>query len=63
MQHIESKFSNVKYFGVSSFNFFDSIHAEGESADEPPKNVKFECSSKRLELPFIWLLYQLGIIG
>ena len=63
MQHIESKFSNIKYFGVSSFNFFDSIHAEGESADEPPKNVKFECSSKRLELPFIWLLYQLGIIG
>jgi len=63
MPQIESKFSNVKYFGVSSFNFFDSIHAEGESADEPPKNVKFECSSKRLELPFIWLLYQLGIIG
>lgn len=54
-------FENVKYFGISSFNFFDSIHKAGDDPNNPGK-VRFSCSSKRMELPFVWLLFQLGII-
>ncbi|MDR2091174.1 MAG: hypothetical protein LBP62_05935 [Clostridiales bacterium] len=53
-------FANVKYFGVSSFNFNDSIHEETER--NTAGRVKFECSAKRIELPFVWMLRQFGII-
>ena len=58
---IESDFDNIKYFGVSSFNFLDSIHNENEDVNAEG-NVKFLCSSKRLEMPFLWMLKQFGVI-
>lgn len=58
---LEGTFDHVKYFGVSSFNFVDSIHNEMEDINTPGK-VKFDCSSKRLELPFIWMLKQFDVI-
>lgn len=54
-------YRNVKFFGVSAFDFFDSIHESGENVNDPGK-VRFECSSKRIELPFIWMLKQFGVI-
>ena len=60
-QDISNEFKNVKYFGISSFNFKESIHSDHENLEDPGK-VKFECSSNRLELPFIWMLNQFGII-
>lgn len=54
-------FDNVKYFAVSSFNFIDSIHEELEDINTPGR-VKFECSSKRIELPFLWMLKQFGLM-
>ncbi len=58
---IDGSFENVKYFCVSSFNFIDSIHNELEDINTPGK-VKFDCSSKRMELPFVWMLKQFGVI-
>lgn len=55
-------FNNVKYFGVSSFNFLDSIHDKDDDANTPGK-LKFICSSKRMELPFVWMLKQFGLIN
>lgn len=60
--NLSDKFDHIKYFGISSFNFFDSIHDSGASADAASTGIKFECSSKRMELPFLWMLYQFGII-
>lgn len=60
-QDLSSEFKNVKYFAVSSFNFKESIHRDGEKLDDPGQ-LKFECSASRLELPFIWMLNQFGII-
>lgn len=57
----EGLYENVKYFGVSSFNFMDSIHNKLEDVNTPGR-VKFECSSKRMELPFLWMLKQFGVI-
>jgi len=54
-------FTNVKYFGISSFNFRDSIHDELADIDSPGE-LKFNCSAKRMELPFIWMLKQFGLI-
>ncbi len=55
------RFTNIKYFGISSFNFLDSIHNEDEDLNAPGR-VKFICSSKRTELPFVWMLSRFGII-
>ncbi len=55
------KFNNIKYFCVSSFNFRDSIHNENEDINQPG-TIKFVCSSKRLEMPFLWMLKQFGVI-
>ena len=55
------RYKNVKYFGVSSFNFGDSIHKPGENLNSVGK-VYFECSSKHLELPFVWMMRQFGLI-
>lgn len=60
-QDLTAEFKNVKFFGVSSFNFKDSIHHAGESDDNPGK-VMFDCSASRMELPFIWMLNQFGVI-
>ncbi len=61
MPNLDGTFENVKYFGVSSFNFMDSIH-DGLEDTNNPGNVKFECSSKRMELPFLWMLKQFGLV-
>ncbi len=61
MPDFDGAFENVKYFGVSSFNFIDSIHNELEDINTPGR-VKFECSSKRMELPFLWMLKQFGLV-
>jgi hypothetical protein len=58
---LDGSFNNIKYFGVSAFNFFDSIHREGESTNDPGK-LNFECSGKHIELPFVWMLKQFGVI-
>ncbi len=57
-----TQYRNVKFFGVSSFNFCDSIHKREESLNAPG-NVYFECSSKHLELPFVWMMKQFGLIS
>ena len=54
-------FDSVKYFGVSSFNFFESIHAPSEDI-ETPGRVRFGCSAKRIELPFLWMIHKFGLI-
>ena len=59
--NIGGQFNNVKYFGISSFNFKDSIHDDMADINTPGE-VRFECSSKRIELPFIWMLKQFGLI-
>ena len=58
---LSSKFSNVKYFGVSSFNFKDSIHKDDDRLEDQG-HVRFGCSASRMELPFIWMLNQFGVI-
>ena len=58
----EAKYKNIKYFGVSSFNFVDAIHNQLEDINAPGK-IKFECSSKRMELPFLWMLKQFAVIN
>lgn len=55
------KFTNVKFFGVSSFNFNNSMENESDMNAEN-KKMLFECSPSRMELPFIWMLNQFGII-
>ena len=55
-------YSNVKYFGVSSFNFLDSIHREHEDPNAPGR-VRFLSSAMRMELPFVWMLKQFGVIN
>lgn len=56
-------FDNVKYFAVSSFAFEDSIyHVDARNTLEEENFLNFECSPKRLELPLIWMMKQLGII-
>lgn len=61
MPDFDGTYENVKCFGVSSFDFIDSIHNENEDINTSGK-VKFECSSKRMELPFIWMLKQFNLI-
>lgn len=56
------KYKNVKFFGISAFNFFDSIHRAGESEDDVGMQ-RFSCSGQRIELPFIWMLKQFGVIN
>ncbi len=52
-------FSEVKYFGVSTVGFDEALkHIEGSSRDV----LQFLTAPKRLELPFIWMLSQYGII-
>lgn len=55
--------ANVKYFGVSSFSATDAVHHEDKTEDSPEINyLTHRCSSKRMELPVIWMLKQFGCI-
>ncbi len=60
-QDLTADFRNVKFFGVSSFNFKDSIHKDDERLEDQG-HVRFGCSASRMELPFIWMLNQFGVI-
>lgn len=55
------KYTNVKYFGVSSFAEGRSIHKDGQGLNTVGK-LSFSCSPKRLELPFIWMIRQFDVI-
>ena len=62
IQHAgDNSFENVKYFGVSTFNFRDSIHANDDTDDDKAEAIRFECSSRGLELPFYWMIKQFGV--
>ena len=55
--------ANVKYFGVSSFASPDSIFHKSQTAHSDEVNYLLHMSSpKRMELPIIWTLRQLGCI-
>lgn len=58
---LSGKYKNVKYFGVSSFNFEESVQIP-DGAGDTPERLNFECSPSRIELPFIWMLSKFGII-
>lgn len=57
---LENTHRNVMYFAVSSFNFSESIHTPTESPNDPGR-LQFEDGTKRMELPFLWMLRQFGI--
>lgn len=54
-------FQNVKFFGVSSLGFADAVKPRDE-ADTSVKRMRFMTSPKRIELPFVWMMKQFGII-
>ena len=54
---LENQYQNVMYFALSSFNFPESINQENQSFNEPGR-LCFETSTKRIELPFLWMLKQ-----
>ena len=53
-------FAKVKFFGVSSLGFSDAIKngTQGTST----RRMRFMTSPKRIELPFVWMMKQFGII-
>ena len=59
---LETKFNNIKYFALSSFNYSDSIIHKKDENENDPGELKFESSGFRLELPLVWMLRQFGII-
>jgi GTPase SAR1 family protein len=55
--------TNVKYFGVSAFSTPDAVYHEDQEDGKAEVNyLLHQCSTKRMELPIIWLLRQLGCI-
>lgn len=54
---------NIKYFPVSSFASKDVIYHEILDNAKEINYLKYDSAIKKLELPFIWMLYQLGIIN
>lgn len=60
---LREKFENIKFFGISAFNFDQSIHSSPNNKNyDKAEKMRFECSAKRLELPFIWMLRQFSVI-
>lgn len=57
----EKGFQNVKYFCISSFGFPESTYHDKGSIDDE-SYMRFVTSSRRMELPFIWMMRQFGII-
>lgn len=51
-------FTEIKYFGVSTVGFEGAI----KKINSETSLVQFGTATKRLELPFIWMLNQYGII-
>lgn len=57
------QFENVKYFCVSSFGFPESTHRDENSGDiDAESYMDFATCSRRMDLPFLWMLRQFGII-
>lgn len=54
-------FRNVKFFGISSLGFADAVGKSG-SSDTSTRRMRFLTSPKRVELPFVWMMKQFGII-
>lgn len=56
---------NISFFGVSSFSHNEAIKHEeySESGKHEENHLQFACSPKRIELPFIWMMKQFGIIS
>lgn len=55
------RFKNVKYFCVSSFGFPESTSRATESIDDA-SYINFTTSTRRMELPFVWMMRQFEII-
>lgn len=55
------RFKNVKYFCVSSFGFVESTCRDTENLDDE-SYMQFVTSTRRMELPFVWMMRQFGII-
>ncbi len=56
------QFENVKYFCVSSFGFPESTHRDDGGDIDAESYMDFATSTRRMELPFLWMLRQFGII-
>lgn len=55
--------ANVRYFGVSSFSASDAVFHVDQAAGRAEVNyLKHSCSTKRMELPLLWMLKQFGCI-
>lgn len=57
---LETNFTNVMYFALSSFSFPESINDNKASFNDPGR-LNFENSPKRIELPFLWMLKQFNM--
>lgn len=55
------RFKNVKYFCISAFGFPESTYREDDDIDSA-SYMRFATSSRRMELPFIWMMRQFGVI-
>ena len=55
--------ANVRYFGVSSFSAKDAVFHQDQATGRAEVNyLKHSCSTKRMELPLLWMLKQFGCI-
>lgn len=57
------KLKNIKYFNFSTFSTPDSIlHIDKTDENEEENYLRFMSSPKRMELPYIWMIKQFGLI-
>ena len=54
---------NLKFFSVSSITYSDAMyHVPNKDKSLEKNGLNFVCSQKRLELPVLWILHELGEI-
>ncbi len=54
---------NLKFFSVSAITYSDAMYHEDNADKTLEKNgLNFSCTSKRIELPLLWILHELGEI-
>lgn len=58
---LETQYDNISYFALSNFSFKNSIHHDSSDYNRPGQ-LTFENTTKRLELPFLWMLKQFGLL-
>ena len=63
------RFTNVKYFGISSFGFPESLYHINKKDDgtisqtiDDESYIRFATNARRMELPFLWMLRQFDLI-